>query len=191
MKKLLLTGLCGALLLVAVPVLAQVRSANFTKGDRVVVVATINVRDNANGAVVGKQYAGASGTLSGGPIVTAGYTWWKVDYDSGVDGWSAEDYMQKPSVAIVAPKSNTDLAAGAAYAGTTQSASIGADSSIVTTSNLNVRSTPNGVLVATIDSGSAGTVLSGPQSAGGNTWFQIKYSTGATGWSVADYIKLK
>jgi hypothetical protein len=80
---------------------AQVtRTANFSRGDRVIVVTTVNVRATPNGAIVGKQSAGATGTLIGGPINANGYTWWNIDYTTGINGWTAEDFMQQASVSV-------------------------------------------------------------------------------------------
>jgi hypothetical protein len=33
----------------------------------------------------------------GGPTVANGYTWWNINYDTGVDGWSVQDYLVKVS----------------------------------------------------------------------------------------------
>jgi hypothetical protein len=76
---------------------AQTKTANFSQGDRVMVVTKVNVRSNPNGSIVGKQTAGAFGTLVGGPSNANGYTWWNIKYDTGVSGWSAEDFLQKPA----------------------------------------------------------------------------------------------
>jgi len=66
---------------------AQVTStANFSRGDKVVVVTKDNVRSKPIGTIAGKQLAGAAGTLMGGPVNANGYTWWKIDYNDGVDG---------------------------------------------------------------------------------------------------------
>ncbi|OFZ74088.1 MAG: hypothetical protein A3K03_10040, partial [Bdellovibrionales bacterium RIFOXYD1_FULL_44_7] len=38
---------------------------------------------------------GALGTVIGGPTNAGGYNWWNINYDTGADGWSAEDYLVK------------------------------------------------------------------------------------------------
>jgi hypothetical protein len=35
----------------------------------------------------------AQGTIVGGPTDQGGYTWWNVNYDSGADGWSIENFL--------------------------------------------------------------------------------------------------
>jgi len=72
-------------------------STKFTQGDRVRVTETMNVRAgaSANSALRGAQPAGALGTITGGPTANGGYFWWNIDYDTGADGWSVEDYLVK------------------------------------------------------------------------------------------------
>ncbi|TSC86911.1 MAG: hypothetical protein G01um10148_16 [Parcubacteria group bacterium Gr01-1014_8] len=64
------------------------------------------------------------------------------------------------------------------------------------TDNLNVRSMPSleGDIVGVALKGMMGAVASGPQSADGYTWWQVKWDgsgflPGATGWSVEDYLQ--
>jgi hypothetical protein len=44
-----------------------------------------------------------------GPTNAAEFDWWKIDYDSGVDGWTVEDNLQKvippPPTALAASRS--------------------------------------------------------------------------------------
>lgn len=63
-------------------------------GSRVVTTANTNVRASApKGAVLGTQASGTRGTVVGGPITSDSGTWWQVDYDSGLDGWSIGTYL--------------------------------------------------------------------------------------------------
>ena len=54
--------------------------------------ATLKVRNGAGGTEVGARTTGDTGTVAAGPTnaVLSGttYTWFQVDWDSGVDGWS-------------------------------------------------------------------------------------------------------
>jgi hypothetical protein len=43
--------------------------------------------------IVGTQPRLAKGVLVEGPVVVSGVTWWKLDYASGVDGWSSQSYL--------------------------------------------------------------------------------------------------
>jgi hypothetical protein len=74
--------------------------ANFVAGDRVQVVnGPLNVRStpSTSGTILGSQVTGAYGMVIGGPTVANGYTWWNINYDTGVDGWSVQDYLVKVS----------------------------------------------------------------------------------------------
>ena len=89
------------LIVLSVPAFAQTTStANFSQGNRILIAATVNVRSSANGSIIGKESTGSEGTLIGGPTNAGGYAWWDVKYDNGVTGWSAEDFMQSPNVAL-------------------------------------------------------------------------------------------
>ncbi len=107
-SNIVISILATGLFLLAVapaPALADTtKTANFSQGDRIVLVTKVNVRATPNGTIVGKQTAGAFGTLVGGPSNANGYTWWNIKYDAGASGWTAEDFLQKPVVAASAPK---------------------------------------------------------------------------------------
>jgi len=79
-------------------------------GDRVQTTATLNVRSSAAGTAIGQQSSGTQGVTIGGPTtaVLSGttYTWWNVDFDSGVDGWVAAE-AGLSSIAPTTPASPT------------------------------------------------------------------------------------
>ena len=76
-------------------------TTNLAIGSRVQVVQTINVRATPGGALLGTQPVGALGRIVGGPQLaaisgsgsTTQYTYWQIDFDSGVDGWSGQDNL--------------------------------------------------------------------------------------------------
>jgi pectate lyase len=79
---------------------ANTLSTTFTLGNEVVVATgPLNVRATPNGTLLGTQETGMRGTVVGGPVVAGATTWWHVNYATGVDGWSAEQYL----VAYVPP----------------------------------------------------------------------------------------
>ena len=90
---------------------ADTSTANFSQGDNVIVAVTVNVRSAPSGALVGKQVVGATGTLVGGPVQMGGYTWWQIDYTTGADGWSAEDFLQNAKVSSTVIPQNANVAA--------------------------------------------------------------------------------
>lgn len=91
-------------------------STKFMNGGRVQVInGPVNVRScssstNSRCSVVGAQAAGAVGTAASAstatipppnlvastyPAYVDGFWWWYVNFDSGADGWVAEDYLEK------------------------------------------------------------------------------------------------
>ncbi len=62
-------------------------------GQRVATNATVNVRSTAAGTNLGTQTSGSQGLVTNGPTTASlagtSYTWWLINFDSGVDGWVA------------------------------------------------------------------------------------------------------
>lgn len=70
----------------------------FSAGDRVTVItqSNINVRNTAglSGTIAGTQASGAIGTiLDLTPVSADGFVWVSVDFDSGADGWVADEFL--------------------------------------------------------------------------------------------------
>lgn len=70
-------------------------STKFSSGERVVVPELANVRQTAGGTLVGKQEKDAEGTITGGPtwVAKIAFWFWRVDFDTGTDGWVAESVI--------------------------------------------------------------------------------------------------
>jgi peptidoglycan hydrolase-like protein with peptidoglycan-binding domain len=79
-----------------------------TVGEKVLLNNTVNVRDNASVSAntIGTQVRGAIGTIVGGPVTANNFVWWKVNYASGVDGWSVENYMVPAGSDLSNPNNN-------------------------------------------------------------------------------------
>ncbi len=69
----------------------------FKIGDQVLVTSPTNVRSSAgtNKKFLGTQLAGSIGRVSTGPVWMNGYWWWNTNFDTGVDGWTVENYFTK------------------------------------------------------------------------------------------------
>jgi len=66
-------------------------SPGFAPGSPVRLSAVLAwIRASPGGARVGSQREGAQGQIVGGPFRQDGFTWWDVDFASGVDGWVTE-----------------------------------------------------------------------------------------------------
>jgi murein DD-endopeptidase MepM/ murein hydrolase activator NlpD len=98
-----LAGDCESLRMKQYP--AGVPLAMMVKGDEVVTNDDVNVRVMAMGdgrlddtlIVSGIQTKGIRGVVVGGPdyqrVGTGTYWWWQIDFDSGPDGWVAEQFL--------------------------------------------------------------------------------------------------
>jgi len=70
------------------------------KDSRVVVTTTLGLHvrsvpgDLSNDQTVPHEALGSSGTVKDGPIILNGFTWWKIEYDDGKTGWSAENWLE-------------------------------------------------------------------------------------------------
>lgn len=82
-----------------VVIVPQPTPPSFAVGDRIQVSNDTNVRSAGalTATKLGVQTATATGTIVGGPIGkdADNITWWQVDYDTGVDGWSGQDNFVK------------------------------------------------------------------------------------------------
>lgn len=75
---------------------ADLPSKNFLSGDAVEVTETgVNVRSEPSGEILGTQSPGVPGVLISGPSYAGGYWWWQVEFEDGVVGWVAEEFLQK------------------------------------------------------------------------------------------------
>jgi hypothetical protein len=160
-------------------------TVTFAIGDRIEVSANTNVRATAalTGSLLGVQPALAKGTIIGGPIGkdANNITWWQIDYDTGVDGWSGQDNFVKitsppppppPPVVTYSIGDRVELA-----------------------NNTNVRSSGalTGTLLGTQVALAKGTIVGGPigKDANNITWWQMDYDTGVDGWSGQDnFVKI-
>ncbi len=68
-------------------------STKFNVGDSIQTTSSVNVRDAANGNVLGTQNNLAIGTIIGGGTFAGGHHWWNVDFTNAPDGWSAESFL--------------------------------------------------------------------------------------------------
>jgi len=96
-----------------VTVTATLISTKFNINDRVQTTAALNVRATPSilGTLLGTQPISALGAVIGGPTYASGYHWWQINYDTGADGWSVENYLVKvPSLVDGGAAGWTELA---------------------------------------------------------------------------------
>lgn len=156
-------------------------SGKFTIGDSARVTSTLNLRSSSttSSSVVATMPAGTTGEIVGGPSSGAGYTWWQFRTAAYGTGWAAQDWLTETSAPAPAPSPGTPAPSGRFESG----------DAVRVTASLNLRSGPstsNGVITI-LSSGTTGTVVSGPRSGSGYTWWQIRTS-GGTGWVAQDWL---
>ena len=115
---------------------------------------------------------GTTGTVLGGPTVANGYTWWRIQTSLGT-GWAAGEFL---SLDTDPPPPAPGIAVG--------------DTVVVDTDALNLRSTAstNGTIIAVMPNGTTLTVVGGPTTASGYTWWRVQNATYGPGWCVEDYL---
>jgi uncharacterized protein YgiM (DUF1202 family) len=130
---------------------------------------------------------GVLGTVVAGPTYIDGFSWWNINYDSGIDGWSVEDYVTK-YVSTTPPPDPSPVPTPPPVP--TPSSQLKIGSQVISTNNLKSR------FCASIQcrglgvhkKGEIGEVIDGPQYADNYNWYKIDFQTGVDGWSVENYI---
>ena len=184
-------------------------STTFATDDRVQVNAgtgsNLNVRSTPNDSVVGQQPNSMLGTVIGGPVFAGGIWWWQVNFDSGADGWVAEDFLRAPlsppiqlayaSFSVfnrAVPKMATGLAVGGVVSvfNRTVTGTVAVGERVTTTDNLNVRNAPglSSTILGVQADNSLGTVVGGSVFVDGHLWWQVDFDSGADGWVAGDFL---
>lgn len=63
----------------------------FVASDKIITTSAVRVRAIGSifGQQLGRQAAGSVGIVTSGPITAGGHTWYRINFDTGVDGWVA------------------------------------------------------------------------------------------------------
>lgn len=147
---------------------------------RVTAPAGLNFRDTpaTAGQLLGQLGTGQLVNVVEGPVEAEGFTWWRLDDRAGNVGWAAdgdgETEWLSPQVGEPQPANRPP------NVGDRVQVTMGANG------QLTIRSLPgtDAPLVTRVDPGVEFTVLAGPQSAGGYTWYQIRSDDGTVeGWA--------
>ncbi|MCC6674242.1 MAG: SH3 domain-containing protein [Thermomicrobiales bacterium] len=152
----------------AQPTQSPTPSGGLPIGSTVKTTAALNMRSAASlsGSVLAVLPNGTSGTVLAGPTIASGYTWYRIQTSFGA-GWVVSAYLTS----------------------STPPAGIQVGSTVRTTTNLRLRVTAStsGTTITTMPTGTLGTVIGGPVSANGYTWWQLQTALG-TGWAAAAYL---
>lgn len=145
----------------------------FKDGDKIVVTtdgANMRTSPTTTASIVTSLPSGTRGTVTDGPMSADGYTWYEISTAS-YTGWMATILFEL----------DTSTPAGKFAVG---------DHVKVSTDALNLRSSAStsGSIVATMPNGATGSVVDGPASGSGYTWYKLATSSYGTGWAVQDYL---
>lgn len=115
---------------------------------------------------------GTTGKVVGGPENANGYTWWQLQTSAGT-GWAVQDWLEKTSGPGPDPSDKFEI-----------------NERVRTTEAVNMRSAPSttGTVVAVLQAGTIGTVVDGPRTGSGYTWWRVETSQG-TGWVAEDWLE--
>lgn len=153
---------------------AAAPSGQFAVGEGIVIdTDMLNIRETPSlkGMIVATLPFMAEGTVSDGPMPSNGYKWYQVKTEYGT-GWSAEQYISLPG----------DVAPTARFA-------TGEAIQIADSEGLKLRTSPSSEAqqVASLPTGTRGTVIGGPEAAGGFIWMQVQTTLG-TGWCAEEFL---
>lgn len=164
----------------------QIVGGPFEAGETVFVNTDfLNLRSGASttASVVAVLSQNTTGEILAGPTNAGGYSWYQIETSAGT-GWVAGEYLAKRVEATPTPSPTaTATPTGGYRAG---------DILAVDTDYLNLRQAPStaGTVIGVMPTNTTGTVLEGPTSAGGYTWYRIETAMG-TGWAAAEYLRLE
>lgn len=129
---------------------------------------------SASGTLIVQLATGARVTVLEGPVQAENFTWWRIDNGAGQTGWVAEGDGQ---TVWLSPQIGEPQAVD-------RSPRVG--DRVVVSTLLSVRATPGtgATLLVQVQPNTQYTVLAGPQTADGLTWFQIRSDDGTVeGWA--------
>lgn len=149
-------------------------AGEYATGDALVVnTDVLNLRSDASiGAdVLAQLVTGDAATIVDGPVSADGYSWYKVDTDYGT-GWVDGEYL---STAMTVSIASPGFAIG--------------DALVVDTDSLNLRNdaTTSAEAITTLVAGDSVTILDGPVSADGYTWYLVDAGA-VSGWVAGEYL---
>jgi hypothetical protein len=150
-------------------------TSTFKLGDRIKVTKNVNVRTSgllSATTLIGINPENSIGTITEGPTKSddkyGKITWFKVNFDSGHDGWVGADNFK-----LVSDTTTPSPAA----------------KRVTVTDNVNVRTTPNGTKIGMQYKGAMGTQsTAAPVTAGGYSWVTVNFDTGVDGYVVSSYL---
>ncbi len=159
-------------------------------GDSVVTTSEVNFRigPTTAAAIITTLPMGAAGTVLGGPTAANGYNWYQLQTAFGI-GWCASSFLRKTaSGGTTSPTPTRTPAPSRTPTSTPPGTTFAVGDIVRSTSAVNFRISPStsGGLLSTLPTNTNGTVLAGPVSANGYSWYQLQIN-GVTGWAAGEF----
>ncbi len=150
-------------------------------GTKVVATANLRLRETASssGRILVTMAAGTACTVTGGPTVANGYTWYKLSTPYG-QGWAAGEYLRVTTTTpSPTPAPTPPPTSGAFVVGDT----------VRVTAGLYLRDAPTlaSKVHLTMPTGTLCTIVGGPSPSNGYTWYEVQTSYG-TGWAAGEFL---
>ena len=150
------------------------------KNDIIAAPGGLNMRQtpSTSGAIVTYLAGGQVVDVIAGPSEGDGYIWWQLDDRNGNQGWTAEGDGEtawlSPSLGEPQPVNRAPRVGDRVVVTTEQGQQL----------SIRAQPGPDAPLLTRINQGAQVTILAGPQSAGGFTWYQIRSDDGSVeGWA--------
>ena len=195
LKGLAAIMLCLALLTSLMSMPLSALAETLTVGSAVQVTGTggdgLNVRSSAasSGTIVGVEKDEARGVVQEGPVAGGGFIWWRVQWKSGVMGWSVDTYLKVAAPSPI-PSAPTALGATAGIESAALSWSLPEEPGTAPITSWRIyrdRHTSPSTLVATLNVGDQGfytrTWTDGPMLVGGRSYWYAVSAVNANGAS--------
>ena len=195
LKGLAAIVLCLALLTSLMSMPLSALAETLTVGSAVQVTGTggdgLNVRSSAasTGTIVGVEKDEARGVVQEGPVAGGGFIWWRVQWKSGVMGWSVATYLKVAAPSPI-PSAPTALGATSGIESVVLSWSLPEDPGTAPITAWRIyrdRHTVPSTLVATLNVGDQGfytrTWTDGPMLVGGRSYWYAVSAVNANGAS--------
>lgn len=152
--------------------------AGYPAGTQLRVTVSLRLRSapNTSGGIIATMPAGTTVTVTARPTASGGYTWYQLKTPYGA-GYAASEYLE--TTGSTTPTDPPPPTSGKFQIG----------AAVRVTETLNIRSGPgtgNGI-ITTLPAGTTGTVLEGPRTGSGYTWWRIQTSRG-TGWAAENWL---
>ena len=195
LRRLAAIMLCLVLLISVVSMPFSALAETLAVGSAVKVTGTggdgLNVRSSAatSGTIVGAEKDGARGVVQEGPVASGGFIWWRVQWKSGVMGWSVDTYLKVAAPSPI-PSAPTALGATAGIESVVLSWSLPEDPGTAPITAWRIyrdRHAVPSTLVATLNVGDQGfytrTWTDGPMLVGGRSYWYAVSAVNANGAS--------